>query len=120
MSSSLVHPDKETDMPDPTADDHRTQLRTLLAQTGDYAAALDEIARDDPRRLLDVACQMTTWHAQLATILFHIVGCPLAERGVTLADALTVTAETASHPQPASMWEHAARLWEQLPGPDEA
>lgn len=104
----------------PTADDYRTQLRALLAQAGEYAAALDEIARDDPRRLLDVARQMTTWHAHLAAILFRIVGAPLAEHGMTLADALTLTAEAASHPKPASMWEHAARLWEQPSGPDEA
>jgi len=108
-------PTEESTMPNPAnpaADDYRTQLRTLLAQAGDYAAALDQIVRDDPRRLLDVARQMTTWHAQLATVLLGIVGAPLAERGVTLADALTITAEAASQPKPISRWEYAARLFD--------
>lgn len=98
-------------MPDPsnqTADDYRTQLRTLLGQAGDYAAALEEIAHDDPRRLIDVARQMVTWHAQLATVLVGIAGTPEADRGVMLAGALTDMAEAASFtqatpPSPGSM-----------------
>ena len=108
---------------DPTADDHRTQLRALLAQAGDYAAALDEIARDDPRRLLDVARQMVHWHAQLATVLLGIVGTPEADRGVTVADALTALAEAAALTRANSIspWEHAARLFDpQAPDQDEA
>lgn len=102
----------------PTADNYRTQLRAQLVQAGDYAAALDEIAHDDPRRLLDVARQMVHWHAQLATVLLGIVGTPEADRGVTVADALTAPAEAAD---PISPWEHAARLFDpQTPGQDEA
>ena len=115
---------KENPMPDPAnppADDHRTQLRALLAQAGDYAAALDEIARDDPRRLLDVARQMVTWHAQLATVLLALVGTPEADRGVMIADALTTLAAPFTHPNPISPWEHAARLFDpQAPSRDEA
>jgi hypothetical protein len=117
---------KETDMPSPAnppAGDRHDQLRALLAQADDYAAALEEIARDDPRRLLDVARQMTAWHAQLATVLFGVIGTPEAERGVMLAGALTDMAEAVplTHANPTSRWEHAARLWESEPtGPDEA
>jgi hypothetical protein len=102
----VPQPDKETDMPDPTADDHRTQLRALLAQADDYAAALDQIARDDPRRLLDVARQMTTWHAQLATVLLGIVGTSEAGCGVIVAVTLTALAEAAPliHAEPPSLW----------------
>ncbi len=101
-------------MPDP-ADDHRTQLHALLAQADDYAIALDEIAHDNPRRLLDVARQMIHWHAQVATVLLGIVGTPEAHRGVIVAGALTTMAEAATltHAKPVSQWEHAARIIEQ-------
>lgn len=117
---------KENTMPDPanpTADGYRAQLRSLLVQADDYAAALDEIAHDDPRRLVDVARQMVHWHAQVATVLLGIVGTPEADRGVAVADALTAMAEAAalSHANPISPWEHAARLFDpQAPGQDEA
>jgi hypothetical protein len=124
--SPAATPTEESPMPNPaspTADDHRTQLRALLAQAGEYAAALDEIAHDDPRRLPDVARQLVHWHGQLAAVLFGIVGTPGADRGVTVADALTAVAEAAalSHANPISPWEHAARLFDpQAPGQDEA
>jgi hypothetical protein len=125
-SSPAATPTEESTMPnpaDPTADDYRTQLRAQLAQAGEYAAALDEIAHDDPRRLVDVARQMVHWHAQVAAVLLGIVGTPEADRGVTVADALTAVAEAAalSHANPISPWEHAARLFDpQTPGEDEA
>jgi hypothetical protein len=109
-----------TDPANPTADDHRTQLHGLLAQADHYAAALDEIAHDDPRRLVDVARQLVHWHAQVAAVLVGIVGTPEAERGVMLAGALTALAETApaTHANPVSEWEHAAREFERLTGKD--
>jgi hypothetical protein len=100
---------EERTMPNPanpTVGDHRTQLRSLLAQAASFAAALDDIARDDPRRLPDVARQMVTWHAHLAAVLVGIVGTPQAELGVTLAQAVSTVAE------PVSMWEYAARLFD--------
>jgi hypothetical protein len=101
----------------PPAGDRRDQLRALLAQADDYAAALEEIAGDNPRRLLDVASQMTAWHAQLATVLFGVVGTPEAERGVMLAGILADVAEAVpfAHAQPVSPWEHAARHFDPQP-----
>jgi hypothetical protein len=93
---------EERPMPNPanpTADDHRTQLRSLLAQAAGFAAALDDIARDDPRRLLDVARQMVTWQVQLAAVLLAILGAPPG-------------ADAASQPKPVSMWEYAARQFD--------
>jgi hypothetical protein len=103
-----------TDRHDPPAG-HRDQLRALLARASEFTAALDEITHDDNRRLLDVGAQLVTWHAQLATVLLGIVRTPEAERGVTLAGALTATAEAApaGKGKPPSKWEMAARLFEQ-------
>ena len=70
-----------------------------------------------------MARQLVHWHGQLAAVLFGIVGTPGADRGVTVADALTAVAEAAalSHANPISPWEHAARLFDpQAPGQDEA
>lgn len=51
---------QETTMttPIPATDDYRDQLRALLAQAGELGPALDEIARDDRRRLADVTRQL--------------------------------------------------------------
>lgn len=116
---------EESTMPNPAnraADDCRIQLRALLAQADDYAAALDQIARDDPRRLVDLARQMTTWHAQLAAVLLGVVGTPEADRGVLVTDALTALAESApfTHAKQVSAWEHAARQFDPPPGQDQA
>lgn len=112
-------------MPNPAdlpADDHRTQLRALLAQADDYAAALNHVVSDDPRRLLDVARQMTTWHGKLAAVLLSILS-PEAERGMAVAGALTALAEAVpfTHANAVSAWEHAARQFDpQPPGQDQA
>ncbi len=106
---------KRNTMPNP-ADLPANDLRTLLAQASDFAAALDEIAQDDPRRVLDVARQMTVWHVQLATALHGILG-PEAERGMAVTDALTTLAEAVpdAHADPFSAWEHTGRQFDPQP-----
>ena len=113
---------KENTMLDPAnppADDHHSQLRSLLAQADDFAAALDHIARDDRRRLADVDRQMVTWQAQLAVVLLGIVGTPEADRGVLVADALTLMTEAGQiiNASRVSPWELAAREFERLTEP---
>lgn len=106
-------------MPNLTAEDHYGQLRSLLAQADDFAAALDHIVRDDRRRLADVAHQMVAWQAQLAAVLLGIVGTPEADRGVIVADGLTAMTEAADFIKAnrVSPWELAAREFEHAAEP---
>ena len=68
-------------MPDqtPAADGHRGRLRSLLAQAGSYAAALDEIAQDDPRREANVVRQLRAWRRQLGATLDNFGATPRDE-----------------------------------------
>ena len=87
-------------MPDqtPAADDHRGQLRALLVQAGELAAALDEIAQDNPRREADVIRQLRAWRRQL--------GATLDNLGGTVEDLPTPTTKETAMSNPSIPADH--------------
>lgn len=98
-----------TNPPDqtPATDDRRGELRQLLAQGADFAAALADIAQDDPRREADVIRQVRAWRRQLGTILDHFAATP------AIADqASAISRQIRAEGKRPSPFEIAARLIE--------